>query len=75
MYNTLCVHVHAHSFIVVVSLFLYRLCTMTMTRLHVLKPLENELTSIVVAVKMQVCPFTFNLEGYLECYNVLVERY
>ncbi|XP_025104132.1 phosphofurin acidic cluster sorting protein 2-like isoform X3 [Pomacea canaliculata] len=30
-----------------------RLCTMTMTRLHVLKPLENELTSIVVAVKMQ----------------------
>ncbi|KAL8613754.1 hypothetical protein ACOMHN_029611 [Nucella lapillus] len=30
-----------------------RLCTMTLTRLHVLKPLDNELTSMVVAVKMQ----------------------
>ncbi|KAK7105060.1 phosphofurin acidic cluster sorting protein 1-like [Littorina saxatilis] len=30
-----------------------RLCTMTLTRLHVLKPLDNELTSLVVAVKMQ----------------------
>ncbi|KAK7463324.1 hypothetical protein BaRGS_00038125, partial [Batillaria attramentaria] len=30
-----------------------RLCTMRLTRLHVLKPLDNELTSLVVAVKMQ----------------------
>lgn len=27
---------------------------MTLTRLHVLKPLDNELTTLVVAVKMQV---------------------
>ena len=33
---------------------------MTLTRLHVLKPLDNELTSLVVAVKMQVCTLEQN---------------
>ncbi|XP_036363314.1 phosphofurin acidic cluster sorting protein 2 isoform X16 [Octopus sinensis] len=31
----------------------YRLCSLTLTRLVVQKPLENDLTSIIIAVKMQ----------------------
>lgn len=34
--------------------FFYRLCSLTLTRLVVQKPLENDLTSIIIAVKMQV---------------------
>jgi len=36
-------------------LYCNRLCSLTLTRLILLKPLEAELQSIIIAVKMQVC--------------------
>lgn len=37
-----------------VTIFLFRLCSLTLTRLVVLKPLENDLQSVIMAIKMQV---------------------
>ncbi len=34
--------------------FTCRLCNLTLTRLVILRPLENDLTSVILAVKMQV---------------------
>jgi len=36
-------------------LYFDRLCSLTLTHLILLKPLETELQSVIVAVKMQVC--------------------
>lgn len=38
---------------VAVALFC-RLCSLTLTRLVVLKPLESDLQSLIIAIKMQV---------------------
>lgn len=35
-------------------LFVFRLCSLTLDRLQVLKPLENDLSTVIIAVKMQV---------------------
>ena len=37
----------------------FRLCSLTLTRLVIAKALENELTSVILAIKMQVSLFHF----------------
>jgi len=36
-------------------LYFNRLCSLTLTHLMLVKPLEAELQSVIIAVKMQVC--------------------
>lgn len=36
------------------NISIFRICSLRLTRLKVLKPLESELTSVIIAMKMQV---------------------
>ena len=49
-----CVRLNVKDFETISSLY-FRLCSLTLTRLVILKPLENDLNSVILAVKMQVC--------------------
>ena len=54
-------------------LFHYRLCNLTLTRLVILRPLENDLTSVILAVKMQVRKLIFYFQTHhFRDHNILV---